>query len=214
MNTCPTRVSRIETLIHMTSFLVLIVLLVFLVLPENLLAADSNRSSTAGGGALAFWLICYLARKYPIGGWLLMYFISLYSGFVISIIMTIISFQNYNPLQWDSILHYLIFLITTVPGDFILLIQVYLSFSLLSESRRDWKHIETLKTVLFLNIIFSLFSIPFDLTLWPDNVIISVYSAVVSLIWFSYFKKSARVKYVFKEKNWDWALLNPPKVVS
>lgn len=208
--------SRIYSSALLTGFMVLLLLLIVSILPDNLFGADSTRPSTpaAGGAAFWVWLICFLRRKRPIGGWLLYYFIGLYGGLAISIVLTIPSLPNYNPAQWDTMLHYFLFIITTVPNDLFLLAQVYLSFSLLSQNRRNWKHVETLKTVLLLNFVFSLLSIPIETTLWPESVFFSAYSAALSLVWFFYFKKSVRVEYVFKDRHWDWEIFHPRKIAS
>jgi len=185
----------------------------FIIIPINLFAAESTNSSVSAFGGGAFWigLLCFIRRKKPIGGWLLYYFIGLYAGLIISIIMFIPLFPDYNPAQWDNKLHYFLFILTTVPGQIFIIFQAYLSFFLISKNRRDWKHIEALKTVLLIDFIISILSIIIDYNFWPDNVFLSVYSAALSLIWFLYFKQSVRVQYVFKDKNWNWELLHPKK---
>ena len=155
------------------------------------------------------WLVCYVRRKNPIGGWLLYYFIGLYVGLFISIALIVPSLSNYNPLEWDDKFHYFLFIITTIPGEILLLAQVLLSIYLLSKKRRDWKHIEILKKVLFADVVFSAISIPIEVSLWPVSVFFSIYSAILSLIWFFYFRKSVRVQYVFKDKLWNPEILYP-----
>jgi hypothetical protein len=211
MQACPGKLLRINQSSAETGILVIFVLFALCLLPDTLLAADSGRSSTpaAGGVALWVWLICFLRRKRPIGGWLLYYFIGLYGALAVTIVATISSLPNYNPARWDTALHYFLFMVTTVPSNLFLLAQVWLSFSLLRQKGRDWKHIELLRTVLILDVAFSILSIPIDAKLWPEGIFFSSYSGVLSLIWFFYFKKSIRVQYVFKDKHWDWALLHP-----
>ena len=194
----------------------LFLLLIFVLFPDNLFGADSSRPSphTAGGAIFWVWLICFLRRKHPIGGWLLYYFIGLYCGFVIYLATTIPILPNDSPVPWDTRVHYLFFLVTTVPADALLLIQVCLSFFLLSGKRRSWSHVETLKTVLLLDVIFSLLSLPIEIDLWPTSAVFGGYTAIVSMIWFFYFKRSVRVEYVFKDKRWNWELFHPRKTAS
>ena len=52
--------------------------------------------------ALVVGIICYLARKQPIGGWLLYYYISLYSVVAFSWVILAATFQNYSPERWQS----------------------------------------------------------------------------------------------------------------
>ena len=61
----------------------------FIIIPINLFAAESTNSSVSAFGGGAFWigLLCFIRRKKPIGGWLLYYFIGLYAGLIISIII-------------------------------------------------------------------------------------------------------------------------------
>jgi hypothetical protein len=196
----------------MTQGIAILLFLVVFLSPQSILAADSGRPSSpsmAGAAAFWIWLICYLRRKKPIGGWLLYYFIGVYVGVLIWIMLTVTSLSNYNPSEWDNKLHYFLFILTTIPGDIFLLGQVFLSFYLISQNRRDWKYIEILRKVLLANLIFSLGSIPIEATLWPQSVFFTIYSAVLSLIWFFYFKKSIRVQYVFKDKQWNWEIFHP-----
>jgi hypothetical protein len=198
-------------MLPLPSFIIPFCLSLIFLLPQNLLAADAGKSSSspAAGGGLLIWPVCYVRRKNPIGGWLLYYFIGLYVGLFISIALTVPSSSNYNPLEWDDKFHYFLFIITTIPGEIFLLAQVFLSFFLLSKKRRDWKYIEILKKVLLADVVFSAVSIPIEVSLWPVSIFFSVYSAILSLIWFFYFRNSARVQYVFKDKLWNPEILYP-----
>ncbi|GBE06009.1 hypothetical protein BMS3Abin10_01651 [bacterium BMS3Abin10] len=167
------------------------------------------------GGGLLIWLICFWKRKNPIGGWLLYYFITLFVGFFISIALTLApdNLSNFNPMLWDDKIMYFFFIVTTVPSDALLLAQIVLTYYLLSSVRRDWKHILILRNILLAEIILSLVSIPIDMNYWPDtgSAFFSGYALVVSSIWYFYFKKSVRVEYVFKHKNWNWDTFHPSK---
>jgi hypothetical protein len=112
--------------------------------------------------------------------------------------------SNYIPGGWDSNLHYSLYVLTTIPGYIILIAQVVLSYYLISETKRDWKYIELLRKLLIANFVFSVGCIAIDATLWAENVIFSIASALDSFIWFFYFKKSVRVEGVFKDKQWNW----------
>ena len=194
-------------------FMIILLLLVASAFPNNLYAAGSTSTATGGTLGGAFWmgLLCYFMRKRPIGGWLLYYFICLYVWLIVNTLLSIPSLPDYNPIQWGNKLHYFLFILATIPFYIFLLIQVFLSFYLLPTNRRDWKHIKVLKTTLFLSFVFSLLSVPIGINLWPDSVFLDVYSAVLSLLWFLYFKRSSRVKIVFKDKNWNWDALYPKK---
>jgi hypothetical protein len=100
-------------------------------------------------------------------------------------------------------------MVTTIPGDFFLLAQVFVSFYLISQIRRDWNYVIILKKVLIANFAFSIISIAIDAVLWPQTVHLGVFSAIFSLIWFFYFKRSKRVLYVFKEKQWSPEIFYP-----
>jgi hypothetical protein len=212
MKTFFDKIARKLSITPLISAIVPFCLLLIFFLPQSLLAAESGKPSStpfAGGGGILIWLVCYIRRKNPIGGWLLYYFIGLYVGFFISISLTVPSLSNYNPLEWDDNFHYFLFIITTIPGDIFLLAQVILSFFMISQKRRDWKYIEILKKVLLADFVFSVCSIPIEASLWPASAFFSVYSAILSLIWFFYFKKSVRVQYVFKDKLWNAEIFYP-----
>ncbi|MCX6835526.1 MAG: hypothetical protein NTW07_10405, partial [candidate division Zixibacteria bacterium] len=111
---------------------------------------------------------------------------------------------SYGPEAFEGRAEYIVFLLTTVPLDLILFTQVLLSFWLFSYDKRKWLYVEMLKKVLLTGIIIAVGSIPIDAMLWPENIFFDTYPAVFWLVWFLYFKKSARVRIVFKERHWDW----------
>jgi hypothetical protein len=183
------------------------------VTPQNILAAESGRSFTTPapfGGAILWALVCYLKRKNAIGGWLLYYFAGVYAGFLISIVLVFSSggFSNYNPFAWDDKSQYFLFIITTIPNDVLLLSQLVLSIPMMSKKHRDWKYIKILQYVLIAEFLFSLISIPVEFKYWPESVPFSIYSSVFSLIWFLYFRQSARVYHVYKLKQWNWEVFH------
>ncbi len=195
-------------------FFVLYLFFIAFLLPENILAAESTQTAKPPAAiGVTFWLllICYWNRKKPIGGWLLYYFITLFVGSIMSIILIFftLTLSNFNPMNWENKSRYFLYIITTVPGYVFLLSQILLSYYLLSEIRRDWKHIQILRKILLADFIFSVFYIPIEITYWSltGSTILNGFSAMVSLIWYFYFKKSIRVKCVFKDKAWNWEML-------
>jgi len=189
-------------------------LLGWLALHSLLWASQSERPSTApsAGGALALilFVICYSRRKKAIGGWLLFYFIQLFWGVFLSLILTLTSIRNYNPSEYGSTSLYLLFLMTTIPSFLLRLAQVGLSFKLIPDQHRNWKFVNMLRVILGLELLFALIGIPIDLVHWPENVALDIFALIWPLIWLPYFSFSKRVRSVYLSKDWD--ALHAPKV--
>src|SRR6266446_656205 len=94
------------------------ILMVLCIFSPVMLAASETQShsNSAPPGALIIGLTCWLARKKPIGGWLLFFFIQLYLGLAFSILLLVtVSLKNYNPALWPSTDLYLLFLLSSAP---------------------------------------------------------------------------------------------------
>ena len=187
-----------------------------ILIPATAIAADSAKStsSPAGGLGLLAWIACYYTRKKDIGGWLLYYFITLYIGILFQLANHPEGSQ-FIPQSWDSMFHYLPFILTTVPVYFLTAAQFILSLLMWSSLRRKWKHIELLQRVLILQFGFSLLSIAVAWSLWPQAIVYEVIHAPYSAVWFIYFTKSLRVELVFRpDRSWDWDELHRKKYIA
>lgn len=177
-------------------------------MPDILLAQEQKKSSAfpSSGGfvTLILFLVCYMRRKKAIGGWLLYFLIQFYGGVVFSIIMTFAAIDNYTPGSWDTISLYVLYLLTTVPGDLLLLAQVIvISLKLIPEERRDWKSINLFRLLLLASLFFSIVSLVVDLYFFPDAVAFAVFGIAFPVISLLYFSTSKRVRAIYLYKNFE-----------
>ncbi len=157
------------------------------------------------GGSIT-WLICYLLCKRPIGGWLLLYVIALYTSLLANIIFGVMILPYIGP---GSRTWFAVFVATAVPVCLFILAEFVLSWYLVLPRRRDWRYIEMLKKLLFVHGAYCLLTLPLDIILFPGKSIPNAIVIVWSGFWFFYFKWSNRVRYVFKDKQWDYEVFHP-----
>jgi hypothetical protein len=166
--------------------------------------ADANQRPavpSGGCGALIMWYICSSRKSKEIGGWLLYYYIQLYLGLILSLILTAVSLKNYLPSSWEAAPGlYLWFLASTVPGILLLPIQLVVAETL--RLTRNPKFIRILLTILWADLALSLLAAAIDLKFFEDNIAFDVIGVVWPLIWIPYFNRSQRVRRVFVSKDW------------
>lgn len=165
-------------------------------------ASESQRPPIPGAavGALIMWWICSRRKQQAIGGWLLYYFIQLYTGFVLTVFMTLISLENYRPSAWEGSNLYYLFLLSTVPGLIIEIAQVIVGTGLLRV--RDWRWVNYLRLVLVVNLVFVGIALAIDAMYFQDSIAFDVLAFIWPIIWLPYFSKSKRVERVLKIKDW------------
>ena len=104
-------------------------------------------------GVIVVAIICYLARKGPIGGWLLYYYISLYAGVAVSLLLLATTLQNYSPERWQSTELYALAIASTTLDQLILITQAVVATILLKW--REWKWLKVLRAILIGSLIWS-----------------------------------------------------------
>jgi hypothetical protein len=151
--------------------------------------------------AIVVAIICYLARKEPIGGWLLYYYISLYAGVGLSLLLLAATLQNYSPARWQSTELYALAIASSALDQLILIIQAVVATILLK--CREWKWLKLLRTILIGSLIWSAISIALDSAFFSGgNAVLDCFRLVWLAIWLAYFFSSKRVKRVFLSKDW------------
>jgi len=151
--------------------------------------------------SLILIILCVARRKREIGGWLLYYYIQLYSGTIFSIILLLISFQNYLPLTWGGVTGlYLLFLLSTIPSIVILFLELIYAERL--RKSRSFAHIRPFRTVLWFHFGFAVLGLLIDLMVFQDNVPLAVIGLIFPTIWLLYFYYSKRVARVFRTHDW------------
>jgi len=178
--------------------------MIILFLSTDALAATSGtRNQSAAGGALfVAFAIVYLSRRRAIGGWLLYFYIQLYSSFAISLIFVPQTLTNLNPKQWDNSFLYVMFFLSLVPVMVSEIMEIIAATKLLF--RRNEQNVNFLRKILVTLVATSAIALAIDIAYFSDDpaLIFDVLSLTFAIIWALYFSKARRVKLVFLEKNW------------
>src|SRR5216684_8243861 len=86
-----------------TGISLLVALASLLELPSVALAAGETQTHTTPGAGLGLaFIVCYMRRKKPIGGWLLYYYFVVYASLVVILAITALTLSNYNPSLLQS----------------------------------------------------------------------------------------------------------------
>jgi hypothetical protein len=182
---------------------------VVLIISTPVLAVEEVNSPVASvRGLWSLWniiviIMCVARRKKEIGGWLLYYYIQLYSGAIFSILLLMISPQNYLPMTWGGITGlYILFLFSTVPS--ILIIFVELFFAERLRKSRNFEQIRPFRVVLWFHFGIAILGLSIDSMVFQDNVPLAVIGLISPTIWLPYFYKSKRVDRVFRTHDWTF----------
>lgn len=183
--------------------ILLIIITAMISFPTMALAEGGSTASRSSGGAavaLIMYLICSRQKGKEIGGWLLYYYIQLYLGVIMMIVMTIVSINNYNPATWEDNKLYMLFLFSTIPGILVYFIQV--GVAAMAMKTKDYEWVKKLRAVLIIDIIIVLLAMLVDFQFFKDNLAIDILQLIWPIIWLPYFYKSVRVEKVFVSKDW------------
>lgn len=154
-----------------------------------------------GLGALIMWYVCAKRKAQEIGGWLLCFYIQLYLGVIIALVVNLASFENYLPSTWaeDRAL-YPLYLLSAVPGMLVLAIQLVVAEKL--RRSRDMRFVKALRIVLWIQLAAVAVGAVIDWAEFPDNLPIDVLAVIWPVVWLPYFCVSKRVRRVFETRDW------------
>jgi len=187
-------------------WIVVFIFMITLFLATNALAASSStRSQPAAGGALFIaFAIAYLSRRRAIGGWLLYFYVQLYLGLLVSLLLVSRVLSNLNPAQWDNSTLYVMFFLSVVPVVVTDIIEVYSATKLLF--RRNEQNLKFLRKVLIALVVTSGVGLAIDIQFFRDelSIIMDVWTFAFAIIWTLYFFKAQRIKPVFVDRNWAY----------
>ncbi len=170
------------------------------------LLASSPSSTTAPtlpGGILA-WIVCYRARRSPIGGWLLFFYWQMYGGILVTGLLFGTNIQSYVIENFESSEKFYMFLLSVVPTLTFLLAQLAVGTILLSA--RTWDLLKLLRWLIGATVLAELLSIVINIKYYPDNLMFNFLTLVPQTGWLAYFFNSKRVNHVFKTHDWDTAV--------
>jgi hypothetical protein len=166
-------------------------------------------TSTGAGGLLIAYLICNSMKRRPIGGWLLYFYMQLYGGALISILILFTNLKNFNVDLWDDRALYTLYLISTIPTYITILAQVTVGSVLLFHRFKNSRTVNWLRVIFVISFVFELIGLLIDSAHWPKSVEFDFLPLISSILWFFYFTRSKRVALVFKEANWDPNIMYP-----
>ena len=172
------------------------------VAPVAAQSGTQNPSTPVPGvGALIMWYVCAKRKAQEIGGWLLYFYVQLYIGVVISLLISLASYENFLPSTWvknQSL--YPLYVLSVVPGIVILPIQLVAAERL--RKSRDVRFVRTVRTVLWVQLAAAAVGAVIDFAQFPDNLPFDALAVIWPSIWLPYFYMSKRVKRVFETKDW------------
>ena len=152
---------------------------------------------------LLIWYVCASRRKKEIGGWLLYYYIRLYIGVIIVVLVAVSSYDSYLPEAWtDKPDLYPFFLWSTVPGLLLYCTEFVVAEKL--RTSRNYFYVHILRYILFAALASSLTAMVIKSKYFEEDstTFFNITTMVWPIIWIPYFYLSKRVKSVFKNRDW------------
>lgn len=148
-------------------------------------------------------IICVSRRRHEIGGWLLFFHISNFSGLLTSLMFMGVGSENYLPQTWGGQnFLYAAFLFQMIPGVLLLVCVLVLAEKL--RLSRDARWLVPLRTALWLNVAHAVAVVAADL-LWFEvdvSMAFDVLAVFTSSVWALYFAFSKRVRSVYVARDW------------
>lgn len=182
---------------------------------EAYAAAGSNQGqSPAGAGLLVGLAIAYLTRRRAIGGWLLYFYMQIYSSLLVSLLVMNRVMANLSPASWDSAFLYALFFLGTVPVLLAEALEIYAGTVLLF--RRNERNLWLLRYALLALTVSGSVSLGIDIAYFREfpTIFFDVLTLGFACVWSAYFWKSKRVRLIFVEKAWDNASASSPRNLS
>jgi hypothetical protein len=164
---------------------------------------SSTTTPTLPGGIIA-WIVCYRARRNPIGGWLLFFYWQMYGGILMTALLFSTNIQSYVKENFDSNEKFYMFLFSVIPTLTLLLAQVAVGTILLSA--RTWDLLKLLRFLIGAVVLAEILSIVININYNPDNLVFNFMTLVPETGWLAYFFNSKRVNHVFKTHDWETAV--------
>ena len=151
---------------------------------------------------LIVWVICYNRRLEEIGGWLLFYYIQLYTGIGGTLLLLPISIGNMLPGRWAAAPgRYALALFATLPQYVTFVMQAIVAHRL--RRSRDATYLVQLRRILWANLVLSVLAVAIDLKFFGIDVFLDGWMLLWTAVWLPYFYRSIRVGHVFVTKDWQ-----------
>ena len=177
-------------------------------------SADAPRQHVAGGGLLIAFAIAYLSRRRPIGGWLLYFYIQLYSSLFVSLIFVPQVVSDLDPRQWNNSFLYVMFFLSMLPMLAAELLEIFVATKLLF--RRNEQNVKFLRKILIALFITSAIALVIDVVYFREALspVFDGITLVFAIIWFLYFSRAKRIQMVFINRNWVYTPYSKRRALS
>ena len=139
-------------------------------------------------------------KEKEIGGWLLYYYIRLYIGAIIVILVIVSRRDSYLSEAWINTPDlYPFFLLTTVPGLLLYCAEIVVAEKL--RRSRNYAYVPILRYILFANIVSLLIAIAINNKYFEGSStgFFNIMTMIWPIVWIPYFYFSKRVKSVFRK---------------
>ena len=172
----------------------------------------SSGQNPMGAGLFVGLAIAYLARRRQIGGWLLYFYMQLYTSLLVIIGFLPRTLPQFRPSEWEIASLYVWYVVSTAPVLLIVAVEASVATYLLF--RRSDGNVRLLRTVLGGLVVASGAALAIDLAYFnePVTIFFDVLTFFFALVWFAYFGHSQRVRLVFIERRWDHAAQQASRV--
>lgn len=190
-------------MLEQKKFKFVVLALILSLFPFSAHAASTN-SDIAGAPLFVALGIAYVTRRMSIGGWLFYYYLQLYGTVLITTLLSAMIIDNLQPAGWEDKALYTLFVLTVVPTLLVKLVEIIFATRLLIKSQRNEKNVKVVRYVLLASVIISTGSFAINFYHFRDNLPLSIFGLIFSLIWCLYFFSSRRVEYALSHWNGVW----------
>jgi hypothetical protein len=177
-------------------------------------AGASSNPSPLGAGLFIACGLAYVTRRRRIGGWLLYFYVQLYSSALMQLVFLPRALADFRPSHWDDASLYVWYIVSASAQILAQLAVVVLATTLLA--RRTQLNVQRTTWATGAQAGAASLALALNLSVFHDTVAATLSGLVLvfSSIWCAYFLRSLRVRRVFIEQNWDTSAPRPLTLTS
>jgi hypothetical protein len=181
---------------------IICVLTIFIIVgfSQNKSDVPANFSS----GSVGFWILMsigWFTRKKDIGGWFIIYLLSLSFGCLISMGMLVTAIEYLNPNKWTSIPYYFTWLLSLLPSYIFLFAEAVIIIPKSQKEKRNWNVIILIRKIIIaklISLVIACFIGSYTNEDKEATYFLFVYNTIIAIICLIYFYRSKRIKNIFK----------------
>jgi hypothetical protein len=150
--------------------------------------------------ALVCAIVSYMRRKEEIGGW----FLYFYYWMFVALYVYWEDFHKHIKIFLPSSRldegHHLALIIAVFPR--LLGLTAVVAILLILIKRRDWVWIQRLRLIFGVTVLISMISVAIDVKYFRAALLVNATRLIMLCVWFVYLCVSARIRKVFRTKDW------------